>query len=143
MVTLPMTTLDEPQSDPGPYALLTSISAEQNLRRLDWVLSRVTGYVGVTNFMGSKFTTDEAALRPILAELKKRGLMFLGSHRNPQTAVPKVAAGLHLVHVASDVVIAREPSREDIDSGLAALERIASKNCAAVDRKSTRMTSSP
>src|SRR3546814_12905546 len=65
------------------------------------------------------------------SELKKRGLMFLGSHRIPQTAVPKVAAGLHLVHVASDVVIDREPSREDIDSGLAALERIASKNGAA------------
>src|SRR3546814_17029476 len=82
--------------------------------------------------MGSKFTTDEAAMRPILAELKKRGLMFLGSHRNPQTAVPKVAAGLHLVPVASDVVIDREPSREDIDSDLAALERIASKNGTAV-----------
>src|SRR3546814_13954980 len=90
MVTLPMEPLDYPQSDPGPYALLTSISAEQNLRRLDWVLSRVTGYVGVTNFMGSKFTTAEAALRPILAELKNRGLRVPGSHRNPPKAGAKL-----------------------------------------------------
>jgi len=52
LINLPMEPLDFPRSDPGPYTLLTSLDQAENVRRLEWVLSRTTGYVGVTNFHG-------------------------------------------------------------------------------------------
>ena len=51
----------EGREDPGPMALRTDLSAGENLRRLDWALSRVPGHVGINNHMGSRFTARIAA----------------------------------------------------------------------------------
>src|SRR2546423_796166 len=49
MLELPMEPFDFPDSDPGPHVLLAAASIEENAKRLDWALSRATGYVGVMN----------------------------------------------------------------------------------------------
>ena len=36
------------------------LTAAQNIDRLHWFLSRLQGYVGVTNFMGGRFTSNES-----------------------------------------------------------------------------------
>ena len=53
----------------------SKIPADQNIRRLEWALSRATGYVGVSTFMGAGLAAQPKALKPILAELKTRGLI--------------------------------------------------------------------
>ena len=63
-----MEPFDYPDNDPGPQTLLTSLSAEQNLDRLHWLMSRFQGYVGIANFMGARFTATEQALAPVLKE---------------------------------------------------------------------------
>ena len=132
LINLPMEPRDYPRSDPGPFGLLTGLDAEQNRRRLDWVLSRMTGYVGVTNYMGDRFTNNQAAMRPILREMERRGLMFLDSMGSAVSVGPKMAKALKLPFAMNDRVIDETVSRKAIDKELAEIERIAKARGSAV-----------
>ena len=57
---IPMEPYDFPDNDPGPQTLLTSLTADQNIDRLYWHLSRMQGYAGITNFMGARFVATDA-----------------------------------------------------------------------------------
>ncbi|MGE0650746.1 MAG: divergent polysaccharide deacetylase family protein, partial [Alphaproteobacteria bacterium] len=70
LIELPMEPVDFPAIDPGPDTLLTSLTTEENRTRLRTLLGRVSGYVGVVNQMGSRFTTSEPHLRPMFKELR-------------------------------------------------------------------------
>ena len=76
LLEVPMEPFDFPDSDPGPHALLAAASPEENGKRLEWVLSRATGYVGVMNLLGGRFMGEENAIEPVLAYVARRGLMF-------------------------------------------------------------------
>jgi polysaccharide deacetylase 2 family uncharacterized protein YibQ len=132
LINLPMEPRDFPRSDPGPFGLLTGLDAEQNKRRLDWVLSRMTGYVGVTNYMGDRFTSSNNAMRPVLKEMERRGLMFLDSMESTVSAGPKIAKTLKLPLAVNDRMIDRTVSRSAIDSQLAEIEKIAKAQGVAV-----------
>lgn len=132
LINLPMEPRNYPRNDPGPFGLLTALDAEQNKRRLDWVLSRMTGYVGVTNYMGDRFTANKSAMRPVLREMERRGLMFLDSMQTASSVGPKTAENLRLPFAQNDKVIDRTVSRTAIDANLAEIERIAKARGSAV-----------
>ncbi len=132
LINLPMEPRDYPRSDPGPFGLLTGLNTEQNRRRLDWVLSRMTGYVGVTNYMGDRFTSNQTAMRPVLREMERRGLMFLDSMGSAVSAGPKMAQALKLPFAMNDQVIDKIVSRTAIDRELAKIEKIAKTRGSAV-----------
>lgn len=125
LINLPMEPINFPANDPGPRALLTNLSAQQNLERLDWVLGRVSGYVGVTNHMGSRFTTMPDALKPVLATISERGLMFIDSRASARSIAAKMASDMGLPRAINDRQIDQEASRLAIDNRLAEIERIA------------------
>ena len=111
--------------DPGNYALLTSLPTRTNLERLDWLLGRFSGYVGVINFMGDRFTTSEPHLRPVLEAVRGRGLMFVDRRTSPRSVVEKVSLEIGLPGAASDRQIDTQASRAAIDARLRDLERLA------------------
>src|SRR5690606_27780599 len=43
LLQAPMEPFDYPDNDPGPQTLLTSLSADQNIDRLQWLMSRFQG----------------------------------------------------------------------------------------------------
>ena len=122
LLDLPMEPVDFPRNDPGPHTLLTSVSIDQNLRQLEWVLSRVTGYVGVAVYMGSGFATKPRALMPILSELKARGLMLVDTRENPLGRTKKIADEIGLPVAANYLFLDREAARDSIAENLAKLE---------------------
>lgn len=114
-------------ADPGPNALLTSLNAGELRARLDWALSRFPGYVGINNHMGSKFTSDPAAMDVVAGELKMRGLLFLDS-RTARTAVAfERARAAGVPAAARQVFLDRDPARRAIDAELKRLEDAARK----------------
>ncbi len=126
MLTLPMEPVDYPQSDPGPQALFTSLSTGENVQRLEWVLSRVTGYVGVMNHMGSRFMTSETAVDPIMEQLRHRGLLFVDDGIAGGSVGRELATSHGVPHATGDrFVDIDEISRVSIDRQLAEVERIA------------------
>ncbi len=126
MIDLPMEPATFPNEDPGPQALLTSLSAEDNLDRLDWVLSRGSAYVGVAGAMGSRFTASRSAMEPILRDVKSRGLIFLDRRTTENSVVPELAREIGLPRAVNNrSVDERQASRVAIDARLAQIERIA------------------
>jgi polysaccharide deacetylase 2 family uncharacterized protein YibQ len=132
LLELPMEPFDYPNNDPGPHTLLTTLDSDENLTRLDWLLSRFTGYVGVTNFMGAKFTASAASMEPILAELNDRGLLYLDSTATRNSVAGDITAELEMPSVVSNKFIDRVASRIAIDARLFELERIAKSSGSAV-----------
>ena len=132
LLDLPMEPIDYPQQDPGPYTLLTSIDPKQNLFKMQWLLSRGTGYVGVTNQMGSRFTTSGTDLAPVINSIKSRGLLFLDSRASDQSVAAKLAKDAKMPWAVNNRFIDTEASRPAIDARLAETEEIAKKSGYAV-----------
>ncbi|MCR9220068.1 MAG: divergent polysaccharide deacetylase family protein [Alphaproteobacteria bacterium] len=104
MLTLPMEPRDFPRSDPGPYALMTSLDGEANLERLNWILSRASGYIGLINYQGGAFTADRRSLQPVMAALADRGLVYLDTGEDPGSAAPRAAEVAGAPGLAVDIV---------------------------------------
>lgn len=122
LLHLPLEPYDYPDSDPGPHTLLTGLDPEQNRDRLHWLMSRFSGYAGVLNYMGARFTASEDALRPFLGELRDRGLVYIDDGTSPRSAVPKVAREIGLSVAVATRVVDAVPTRAAIDEALRQLE---------------------
>ncbi len=129
---VPMEPFDYPNNDPGPQTLLTSLSAASNVQRLHWVLGRMQGYVGIANYMGAKFTGNEAALKPVLADVQKRGLVFLDDGSSARSLVSRLGQSNGLMVNRAEVEIDTRPSAEAIDAALVRLEERARSNGVAI-----------
>jgi polysaccharide deacetylase 2 family uncharacterized protein YibQ len=132
-LSLAMEPVDYPRVDPGPHTLLISLDRQQNLERLQWVLSRVTGYVGVVSSAGSRFTTSQADLLPILDEVKGRGLMFVDSRSTENSVAGALSKSIGLPRAVSDLALDQpQASRDAIDQRLLQLEQTARQTGVAV-----------
>ena len=132
LLQLPMEPADYPDNDPGPQTLVSALTAEQNLDRLHWLLSRLQGYVGVMNLMGARFTENEAALSPILRDVAKRGLLYLDDGTAPKSVAAQIAGSIQAPFLKADLVIDTAPNWSEIDAALAKLEAIAAEHGSAV-----------
>jgi polysaccharide deacetylase 2 family uncharacterized protein YibQ len=103
ILQLPMEPFDYPRTNPGPHTLLTTANTSENTDDLHWLMSRFTGYAGVANFLGAKFTADETALKPILREIAGRGLYYVDDGTSAQSLASALAPGLDLASVQADV----------------------------------------
>ncbi|MCK1475793.1 divergent polysaccharide deacetylase family protein [Bradyrhizobium sp. 197] len=129
---IPMEPYDFPDNDPGPQTLLTSLSADQNMDRLYWHLSRMQGYAGLTNFMGARFIATEPAMQPIIREAAKRGLGFFDDGSSPRSIAPQAAASQAMPFGRGDIAIDVVPTPAEIDRALNKLEAAARERGAAV-----------
>ena len=125
MLQAPMEPFDYPDNDPGPQTLLTANTSDQNLERLHWQMSRFGGYVGVTNYMGAKFTASEEALSPVLKDIAARGLIYADDGASPRSLVDQLARPISLATAKADAVIDATPTASAIDGALAKLEQTA------------------
>ncbi|WP_374471543.1 divergent polysaccharide deacetylase family protein [Phenylobacterium sp.] len=115
LLETPMEPEDFPENDPGPYALMVDGGAAETAKKLEWVLSRATGYFGVTNYLGSRFLADEGAYEGFAAAVRARGLGFIddGSAGRRGGGLPRATA---------DRVIDDQLTAKAIDQQLLALE---------------------
>jgi len=125
LLQMPMEPFDYPRNNPGPQTLTTDAAAAQNLERLHWAMGRASGFVGIVNFLGARFTADEAALTPILQDLAERGLIFVDDGSSARSIAPAIAASLRLPVRRADIVIDAAPDAAAIDSALGRLEQLA------------------
>jgi uncharacterized protein len=132
LLQVPMEPFDYPDNDPGPQTLLTSLDAEQNVDRLHWLMSRFTGYVGIANFMGARFTASEAALSPVIREAGKRGLLYLDDGASQRSLAGQIAGASNVGFAKADLVIDAVPAGADVERALSRLETMARERGIAV-----------
>ena len=127
-----MEPFDYPDNDPGPQTLLTSQSADQNIDRLHWLMSRFHGYVGIINTMGARFTASDQAFAPVLRETAKRGLIFVDDGHTPRSLAGQIAGANKLPFAKADVVLDAVPTPVEVDRALSRLEMAARERGVAV-----------
>ncbi|PHQ69354.1 MAG: hypothetical protein COB93_08265 [Sneathiella sp.] len=132
LLQLPMEPVGYPKINPGPRALLTSLTTFENLDRLNWILGRAEGYVGITNQMGSKFTASRDHIQPVLEIIKERGLLFLDSRTASNSVGARVASELGLPVALNNRFLDDRVGDDSFNLRLAELERIAHQNGVAV-----------
>jgi polysaccharide deacetylase 2 family uncharacterized protein YibQ len=132
VLQVPMEPFDFPDSDPGPHTLRTGSATSTNAERLNWAMSRFTGYAGVANLLGDRFLSDSDALAPVLTNLSRRGLYFYDTGSTLRSVAPTVAGGLGAPFAQGLNNIDTIQTALEIDRRLAELETAARTHGSAV-----------
>jgi uncharacterized protein len=132
MLQLPLEPVGYPAANPGPKTLLADGTDEVNLESLQWHMSRFTGYTGVVNYMGGRFLSAAPAIKPMLVELKKRGILFLEDGSLPLSATDGVAKSMQMPVRRANSVIDLGGNPTSIIAALNLLEEEAKTNGIAI-----------
>lgn len=132
MLQVPMEPMGFPAANPGPKTLLSDAKPEQNLEALRWHMSRFAGYSGITNYMGAKLLATEEALKPVMAEVNGRGLVYLEDATVNSTLSSKVVEKVRLPMQRASIVIDADPTAASIAAALERLEQEAIQNGSAI-----------
>jgi polysaccharide deacetylase 2 family uncharacterized protein YibQ len=132
MLHLPMEPTEYPTIDPGPGALLSSMSPDELLAQLRKNLSEMPGIKGVNNHMGSNLTADSTRLYQVFSVLKEEGLFFIDSRSTAETVGRPSARLFQLPFAERDVFIDHDQDPDIMRGQIRKLVRIARKNGEAV-----------
>lgn len=132
LLQVPMEPFGYPAIDPGPQALRTDLTDTENLARLEWTLNRITGYAGLTNQMGSKFTATAEALRPAFDLIREKGLLYLDSRTASNSVAAAIAAELDIPVAINNRFLDHKADGDVIDARLQELEEIARRTGSAI-----------
>ncbi|KAF0110815.1 MAG: conserved exported protein of unknown function [Rhodospirillaceae bacterium] len=124
MIHVPM----EPKNsrlDPGPDVLRTDMDVHTLKAKLDNILGRFPGYVGINNHMGSRFTTDSHAMTVVITELKRHGVLWLDSRTARDTVGPSLARRFGVPFAERQIFLDNENNLFHVRSMLQKLESLA------------------
>jgi hypothetical protein len=129
LLALPLEPVGHPTlNNAGDRALLTGLSPAANADRLDWALSRFTGYVGAIGALGpmrgQRFAELPEAIGTVQETLRGRGLLYIDP-RPPADPAGPVRAPERAWGRVVDIVVDEPATRGEIDRKLAGLERLA------------------
>jgi len=122
LLEIPMEPMDFPDSDPGPNTLRSGVEQDGNGPRLNWAMSRFTGYAGVTNLLGQRFLSDPDAVSPTMVQFARRGLYFFDNGAVPQSAASDMAARSGATFAKATETLDEVQNALEIDRHLSALE---------------------
>jgi polysaccharide deacetylase 2 family uncharacterized protein YibQ len=125
LLHLPMEPLDYPRTNPGPGALLLSMSVNEILQIIDNDFNEFSFVQGANNHMGSRFTENREKMAVVLEFLKKRNLFFLDSLTTPQSVVPALAEDLGVKYLQRNIFLDNEVAEGPIRQQLEKLIQVA------------------
>ena len=88
---LPMEPEDYPANNPGPGAILMSMTPHELRKAVHAAINNIPHAIGVNNHMGSKVTADLKTMTWIMQELKARGMAFIDSRTTVHTVAEEAA----------------------------------------------------
>ena len=124
LLDIPLEPSDYPISDPGPYALLTTLSKEDNLGRLRTIFSLGDGYTGIRIARGDKFSSSLDDVTAVFKEIKDKNLFVVFSG-DIDFQVENVMKNLGIKYIKADDQIDEKLSKEVIFEKLTMLEATA------------------
>ncbi len=120
------------RADPGPNAILVSLSDTEIRQRVTADLDSFEGYVGVNNHMGSRFTAFKPGMETVLQIFKSRGLLFLDSRTTAQSVGDRLAQELGVPSINRNVFLDDEEQIGEVRKRLAETEEVARRQGFAV-----------
>ncbi|HEV7672209.1 MAG TPA: divergent polysaccharide deacetylase family protein [Thermoanaerobaculia bacterium] len=122
----------EGNGNPGPGALLESMTEAELVEATDRALEAVPGAVGVNNHMGSGLSADPRAMRPVLARLARKHLFFLDSRTSAKSVGYRLAIELGIAAAERQVFLDDVEDPQAIRVQFARLLALAKKKGAAI-----------
>ncbi|WP_020586940.1 divergent polysaccharide deacetylase family protein [Desulfobacter curvatus] len=105
MLHLPMEPTQYPKVNPGPGALLSSMSPDELLTQLRKDIHAVPGTVGANNHMGSRLTADSDKMNQIFTVLKQNNMFFVDSRTSAESKGEQSARMFQLKFSHRDVFL--------------------------------------
>ncbi|MDD4616082.1 MAG: divergent polysaccharide deacetylase family protein [Alphaproteobacteria bacterium] len=118
--------------NPGKGALTVDLPMAELHARFETALASFTGFDGINNHMGSKFTAYSDGMAMVVDDLKERNLFFLDSRTSAQSIGTKIAREKGLPTIGRDIFLDDDPSPEAIRRQIALTERLARQKGHAV-----------
>jgi len=127
MIEIPMDSVGfDPNERGAERALRTSNSPSDNLRHMDWHLSRAQGYFGVINYNGDNFLTRADVSAPILGKLSESGLGFITDGAFTAPSLSALSQSVNLPYKNSFGLIDPQADNQIIRAQLSTLSSVAS-----------------
>lgn len=105
MLHLPMEPVQFPEANPGPGAILSSMTPDELLNQLKKDIQDIPHIVGMNNHMGSKLTGSSVQMNQIFTILKKENLFFVDSRTAPKSQCKASARLFKLKFAQRDVFL--------------------------------------
>ena len=121
MLHQPMEPGNYPSVNPGPAALLSTMTPDELIAQLNANLDSLPTIKGVNNHMGSRLTASADKMRQVFTILKKRNLFFVDSRTTKETRCRPSAELLQLPFAERDVFIDHEQTPAFVRKQLKAL----------------------
>jgi polysaccharide deacetylase 2 family uncharacterized protein YibQ len=118
--------------DAGPGMLRVDMDDEMLQDVIEKNLSGFTGYVGVNNHMGSRFTADERGMRVFMEEVKAQELIFLDSRTTMATKGEEMARALGVPWARRNIFLDNALTEEAIAAQFYSLLKIAARQQSAI-----------
>ena len=118
--------------NPGKGALLVDLPLRDIQERFQTALASFTGFDGVNNHMGSKFTAYAEGMNLVVDELKQRQLFLFDSRTGTQSVAIKLAEQKGVPSISRDIFLDDNTSPEAIRKQLDATVRLAQRKGYAV-----------
>lgn len=129
---VPLEPFDYPDNDPGPDTLLTGQAPRENMEKLYRVMGKFSGYAGLINNMGARFTASAADFGPMIEELGTRGLGYLDDGTSNRSLAPQLAKANGVPFARAAMTLDANPARAPILAKLAELEQKAREDGSAI-----------
>ena len=86
----------------GDHTLTSAKPASQNIKDLDYLLSRAQGYFAVTNYGGTNLVSNQTFLTPVLGHLKNAGLGFIYDGEVKDTKITEISSKIDLPTISAN-----------------------------------------
>ena len=116
----------------GARMLPANAPRDKLVDMLHWHMGRFPGYIGLTNFLGGRFMSSQAALATLMQDVADRGLVFLDDGSSPQSLALPIAVSLGAGAARADVMIEASQRPEAVEALLRRLEALARESGHAV-----------
>lgn len=122
ILNVPMETEDYNINDPGPYALISKSSKEDNITRLKMLLSLIKDYKAIYSDKDEIFSHSIQSVTPILEFLKKEGKYFVYGGGYSDFSLIQVAKDLEYPLLINDIFLDDEISSDSINAKIKEIE---------------------
>ena len=129
---IPLQPIGYPAVNPGRGTLIKDATVGENLDNLRWALGRVTNYPVVISYLGGGIASDDAAMEPILTEIRDRGLAWVDDGTVAASISLDIAERIKLPNAIGNIHIDADRNPGKIRSQLKGLELLAERRGYAI-----------
>lgn len=112
MVHIPMEALGEKVED-SEFTIFANLTKEEIARRVEKAFSSLPGAVGANNHMGSKVTSDSAAMDAVLRQVKSLNKIFVDSRTTTKSVAPEIAKKQSVKFAANGAFLERHKNEDE------------------------------